>query len=335
MRKLKEGLRIIQNKFKKKSFVIRIIPQSSKSVYTLNLNLSKIIIGLLLFFAFGIFIGVKASEKINMEKSRFMYLEQEKLMKEKEVARVKKEKDQISILLSKQNEELTRKLELIQKQDNEVRKIIGLKPTNVISKKIKVKGNRGSSVVELKKRFQKLEDSLNNKEKDLKNLKIQSINFRKEMQSKKIQMLMATVPSIYPTSGAIVSWFGYRMHPISGYYKMHDGLDFAAPYGTPILATASGIVCETGYMGGLGLAITIDHQNGYKTTYGHCDNVYVSNGQYVKQGQHIASVGSSGFSTGPHLHYEISKYGIKDNPIFYLNMSKHRIARILNIRAAF
>ncbi len=124
-------------------------------------------------------------------------------------------------------------------------------------------------------------------------------------------------PQVLPLRGAgISSSFGWRRHPISGGSKFHAGIDLAAPSGTPIVATAAGVVASADWYGGYGLCVTVDHLNGYVTLYGHMSQITVSAGQQVLAGQPLGRVGSTGSSTGPHLHYELRRDGYAVNPGF-------------------
>lgn len=116
----------------------------------------------------------------------------------------------------------------------------------------------------------------------------------------------------------ISSKFGPRVHPITGRFKVHTGVDFSANHGTPVKATASGIVTKASYFSGYGNYVSIDHAVGLKTAYAHLSKILVKNGQYVKQGQVIAYSGNSGNSTGPHLHYEVIKNGKHINPLSFV-----------------
>ena len=118
--------------------------------------------------------------------------------------------------------------------------------------------------------------------------------------------------------GSITSNFGYRYHPISGGYKMHTGVDIAAPGGTPIVAANDGTVLSSGWNGGYGNCVIIDHGGGITTLYGHCSALYVSRGQSVSRGSKIAAVGTTGNSTGNHLHFEVRLNGGYVNPIPYV-----------------
>ncbi|MBU2588096.1 MAG: M23 family metallopeptidase [Alphaproteobacteria bacterium] len=117
-----------------------------------------------------------------------------------------------------------------------------------------------------------------------------------------------------PVPGAISSGFGMRRHPILGYRRMHEGMDFKARHGTPIAAVSDGRVSSAGRAGGCGIAVRLDHGSGLATRYCHMSRMAVSSGQQVRRGQVIGYVGSTGLSTGPHLHYEMYRSGRVINP---------------------
>jgi murein DD-endopeptidase MepM/ murein hydrolase activator NlpD len=127
------------------------------------------------------------------------------------------------------------------------------------------------------------------------------------------------IPAIYPTFGRVSDVWGMRIHPFSGELEHHNGIDIANLAGTPIYATAEGVVVQTDFDEGYGKRIIIDHGNGYRTLYAHLYNHQVRQGDTVTKGQIIALMGSSGVSTGPHLHYEVQYNGVKQNPANYLN----------------
>jgi len=130
--------------------------------------------------------------------------------------------------------------------------------------------------------------------------------------------LLASTPAIRPASGWETSGFGYRKSPFTGLREFHKGLDIANRQGTPIIATADGIVSYTGYKGLLGKTLVIDHGHGMMTRYGHAHEILVETGDVVKRGDKIATIGSTGRSTGPHLHYEVLLNGIRVNPDKYI-----------------
>ena len=116
-----------------------------------------------------------------------------------------------------------------------------------------------------------------------------------------------SVPIGHPVRGAnrFTSGFGYRIHPLTGRRQHHDGADFAAPTGTDVVSTGGGVVTFAGRDSGYGKAVRIRHMNGITSVYGHLSRIRVKRGQRVARGQHIGDIGSTGQSTGPHLHYEI------------------------------
>ncbi|WP_293066138.1 peptidoglycan DD-metalloendopeptidase family protein [Moorena sp. SIO4A5] len=123
---------------------------------------------------------------------------------------------------------------------------------------------------------------------------------------------------LYPSNGSITSSFGWRRHPILGTSRFHSGIDFGASYGSTIRAADSGIVIFAGWYGGYGNTVIIDHGDSIATLYGHASRLLVSKGESVKRGNAIATVGSTGFSTGPHLHFEVRKNGEPVDPASYL-----------------
>ncbi|MEK7263193.1 MAG: M23 family metallopeptidase [Bacteroidota bacterium] len=127
----------------------------------------------------------------------------------------------------------------------------------------------------------------------------------------------ASLPSLKPMEGSYSpTGFGMRMHPVLGMYKTHIGLDILNDIGTPIYAAADGVVEFSGKNnGGYGFVIEIDHGFGYKTLYAHCSKLLVKEGKRVRRGEMIAKSGRSGLVTGPHLHYEVSLNGVKQNPV--------------------
>jgi murein DD-endopeptidase MepM/ murein hydrolase activator NlpD len=123
---------------------------------------------------------------------------------------------------------------------------------------------------------------------------------------------------IWPVLGRISSPFGWRIHPISNKREFHEGIDIAVPVGTKIRASASGTVIQSGWISGFGYTIIIDHGNGVRTLYGHNSRLFVYGGTNVKIGEVIALAGSTGRSTGPHLHFGLFLNGKTINPKIYL-----------------
>jgi murein DD-endopeptidase MepM/ murein hydrolase activator NlpD len=199
----------------------------------------------------------------------------------------------------------------------EIAKVEGMEQGALVESIYKSIQNLNSRIVAQKSSYKELAGLLNNKEK-----------------------LLAATPAIQPVSNKdlnrIASGFGYRIDPIYKTVKLHAGLDFSAPQGTPIYATADGVVTTAGNTAnGYGNHVVIDHGYGYETLYGHMVRVKASRGQHVKRGDLIGYVGSTGKSTGPHCHYEVHKNGQKLDPVyfFYNDLSPQQFDQLLK-RAA-
>lgn len=129
---------------------------------------------------------------------------------------------------------------------------------------------------------------------------------------------LAATPSIWPASGFVTSGYGFRTSPFTGRRQFHAGIDIAADFGSKIVAPASGRVVFAGRRGAFGRVVEIDHGFGVRTIFAHTEDIYVRVGQKVERGVRIASVGSTGRSTGPHLHYQVKANGRTVNPADYI-----------------
>ena len=130
--------------------------------------------------------------------------------------------------------------------------------------------------------------------------------------------LLASTPAIWPVHGWITSAFGHRHSPFTGNVQLHEGLDIAARHGTPVKATADGMVIYSGWKSEYGKTITLDHGYGYQTRYAHLSKLHVKNGKRVKRGDILGNIGNTGRSTGPHLHYEVKVKGLPVDPKKYI-----------------
>lgn len=143
----------------------------------------------------------------------------------------------------------------------------------------------------------------------------------KELSQAARTLLDQRTPTLAPCRGEMSSGFGYRQHPVYGYPRLHSGCDFTTDHGTPIQATASGTVVRSEWYGGYGQTVEIEHSSELRTLYAHCDQLLVKKGQRVKKGQKIATVGTTGLSSGPHCHYEVLYKGKAVDPRRYLPRS--------------
>jgi murein DD-endopeptidase MepM/ murein hydrolase activator NlpD len=126
------------------------------------------------------------------------------------------------------------------------------------------------------------------------------------------------LPAVWPVNGRLMGGFGQRNDPLSGDGEMHKGVDISAPQGTPVKAAADGIIVRASWNGGYGRCVIIDHGNNYETLYGHMSRIDVIEGQEIRQGEVLGAVGTSGHSTGPHLHYEVHVGQTPVNPYRFL-----------------
>lgn len=155
------------------------------------------------------------------------------------------------------------------------------------------------------------------------NLKSQTFDLNSKIseminQNKDRIKYASAVPSILPVDGWVTSKFGMRKHPIRRVHQMHYGLDIAANYGSPIVAPADAVVAYAGYSSGHGNTVILDHGYGIATVYAHAAEITAKVGERVTQGDMVAKVGSTGASTGPHLHYELHIDGIPSDPEDFL-----------------
>jgi murein DD-endopeptidase MepM/ murein hydrolase activator NlpD len=171
-------------------------------------------------------------------------------------------------------------------------------------------GNRPLSLEELNKTLADL-DTISNTKADLLTV------MESRLFDQKIAKIM--LPTAQPVPGShLGSYFGWRIDPITGRSALHSGLDFQADPGTPILAAAGGVVVVQEYHAGYGNMVEIDHGKGLITRYAHASEVFVKKGDLIKRGQKIAAVGTTGRSTGPHLHFEVLADGTPQDPQKFL-----------------
>ncbi len=233
--------------------------------------------------------------------------------------------DNLSKVIDQQNKTLVlnkNQVEQLQKNDEDAQSKIQdfIKMYTAVADGYTTKTNRGSSaqnisrelsdLTELSSYVEKLSEAYNPDAKLAAQLK---------ESSDKLEKYMDAIPTLIPAKGKITSPFGMRYHPIEKINKVHQGVDINASYGDPILAAASGTIEISGIYGGYGKCVIIDHGNGCRTIYGHSSKLLVKEGQTVKKGQKIALVGSTGLSTGPHLHFEIRVGNTPVDPTQYVD----------------
>jgi murein DD-endopeptidase MepM/ murein hydrolase activator NlpD len=228
--------------------------------------------------------------------------------------------------LQNEVERMNQILGALEKRDDDVYRIVlGAEPIDASIRNAGIGGaDRYSEIRE--KDFQRRDLVVDLKEKIDKlkrKMYIQSKSYDELLQTAvRKEEMFAAIPAIQPISNQelirLASGFGWRIHPIYKVKKLHTGIDFSAPTGTPVYATADGVVKNVKVrFSGYGKFIEIDHGFGYHTRYAHLHDFNVKQGQKVKRGELIAYVGNTGMSTASHLHYEVLKNGKKINPIHY------------------
>ena len=173
--------------------------------------------------------------------------------------------------------------------------------------------NSGRAILDIKKLSNMVQELNKNFNTD------DNLTTQLKTSNEKLEKYVTALPTFIPAKGEITSPFGMRNHPIKKVYKAHEGVDINASKGDPIFAAASGIVEFAGYSHGYGYNVKINHLNGFKTIYGHSSKLLVKKGDKVIKGQKIALVGSTGNSTGPHLHFEIRIGNTPVDPTEYVN----------------
>ena len=186
---------------------------------------------------------------------------------------------------------------------------IGGSSPSDIREKLKRENDKNGLIQQMRNDIERLKSEAMSREESLSELE-------KLLQSKK--EMLAHTPSIWPVMGWVTSGFGFRTNPFTGLTQMHEGIDISNQVGTPIIAPADGIISDIGNDLGLGKILVISHGFGMITRYAHLNKVLVRVGQKVKRGEKIAEIGTSGRTTGPHLHYEVRLDGIPVNPMRYI-----------------
>ncbi|MDF2187146.1 M23 family metallopeptidase [Paraflavitalea sp. CAU 1676] len=246
-------------------------------------------------------------------------------------------------VLDEKTKKISQQLTELEKRDNEVyRTIFEADPIPDSVRAKEIEQQKETKLVMRMANYQ-LENSIVETLNGLNNrigAQERSYNEITEFIKNKEEMLSST-PAIQPVSNSdlkrVASGFGYRIDPVYKTVKLHNGLDFAAPQGTPIYATANGTIRVAANTGtGYGNHVIINHGYGYETLYGHMFRIKVKGGQRVKRGEIIGWVGSTGKSTGPHCHYEVHKNGRHLDPVyfFYNDLTPEQYDRLLKMAAS-
>ncbi|MBI60114.1 hypothetical protein CL657_02735 [bacterium] len=292
------------------SFVI--FKNNSGKSYTLTVSQVKLQFMSLGFLGaiIALGIGIYLSYNVNIQQAAYTKLKKEFSQKTETIKLLNEEIDLIRSDM----------MDLIEKEER-LELLLG-KAT--VKKKLRKK-----NIKRFKKELSIIENSVEDNETralELVNLVkayVDEFNEKYSIHLKRTQLMTArfdATPSIRPLYGRVMSRYGWRRHPISKKRRFHKGIDIASWTGAPIHVTADGIVEYAGWSRTFGYVVVVNHSYGYRTYYAHCSQILVKRKEIVKKGQVIAQVGSTGLSTGPHLHYEIRKWNQRLNPIAFLDL---------------
>jgi murein DD-endopeptidase MepM/ murein hydrolase activator NlpD len=295
----------------KSSYLIKIIPPWGYRVWRLEFTRHHILFSVMAAaLAFG---GVGGYYALTMHHAEARVQELRSLT-ESQHERLKK--------IDAEASQLDGDLQALKKQNEQIRKMIGAdgkgKGANAARDGRQSRAERADDFPAVAARMENLRaqsESLRSEGDGLRTLALHVLNMRRLEDLARARML-AAIPSLNPVGGEVASGFGWRWSP---WPEFHHGLDLTAGYGDAVRAAAAGTVVSTGWDGGYGIKVDIDHGNGYHTWYAHLSAVDVSPGQYVRKAQEIARVGSTGASTGAHLHYQVMLDGKAIDPLPYLN----------------
>ena len=313
---------------KEKGFTIKIVPDVSDTIHTIHLSAKMAKIGIASFsVALVLFIGMFS---YGIYTTFFVRSDDAELERLRQVSGMQQEQ---LLQLSKKADGLQQELDELTQMENELRRMSGTAgaadaaavPADAANAAAAQDGQGGPY---MGPDLQNVGAALTNLETRLavRRASLQQLKQVLEAQQQEFAALLPntpyalkgvsiTVPSIWPARGEVSSPFGLRWNGSD----FHPGIDIANDFGTPIVATADGIVTDAGWnAGGYGNKVDIDHGNGIMTRYGHAQSIVVRPGQQVRRGQIIAYMGSTGFSTGPHVHYEVRINGEPVNPAPYL-----------------
>lgn len=298
------------------SYTLLVVPNSRKSVKRISLStnfllgLAGILSVVLLVFVYFAF--------------DYIYIQTEKMELARLRKQTKEQKAQIDGLIAKVDN-FSAKMEDLRQFDKKIRIIANLENRKDREQVLGIGGPTPSEnriADKLKADNRTLIESINkNVDQLTKDASKQQRSFTELLEFLKRQKsIMAATPSIWPVTGWVTSEFGSRVSPFTRSREVHTGMDIATRYGTPVKAPADGIVSESDYQtSGMGISVKIEHGNGISTWYGHLSKAAVSKGTAVKRGDLIGYVGTSGRSTGSHLHYGVYLNGVAVNPRRYLN----------------
>lgn len=306
-----------------RGFTLLIVPNSASEVKSIRVPLTLIITLLTIFIVNGVLL-IKYWMQINEIK----YFQMAIKKNDQYIAQLEMERKELKPTLER-SIKIAAELEKIRTENihmqNQLKNILqrGGRTSHQVSRGTSVRNNiyKLNNSIQIENRnnvsLQKINQTFDQLEKYL----VEEAKAQEKLADElsKLEKKLAHTPSIWPiNSRNITSPFGNRFHPVYRSYKQHTGIDIKASTGTKVYSAADGVVVFSGYRGGYGYTIIIDHGYGYKTLYAHNSRLEVNEGAEIKKGQLIAFSGSTGTSNGPHLHYEVHVEGQPVNPVMFL-----------------
>lgn len=296
-----------------KKITILLLPQGTRRVR--QIEVSKLLFVLLpLFFlsgAVGLTALVRDYLAIKKDLPQLARLQRENIRQKEQLA-----------ALGTEMETIGRSLAELKKFDNKLRTMVNLETRDDQSQILGIGGSdpavmgHTTSAKARRRMLKAMHQSMAGIKREIDLQTTEKIELSKFLETQKT--ILACTPSIWPTRGWVSSNFGHRVSPFTNDREFHSGLDISNKAKTPIVSPADGIVSEVGSQQGYGKVLYISHGYGFKTMYAHLDKTLVKAGQRIKRGDEIALVGSTGRTTGPHLHYEVHLNGLPVDPLRYI-----------------
>jgi murein DD-endopeptidase MepM/ murein hydrolase activator NlpD len=295
-----------------RSFLIKIIPPEGYNVY--RLHLSRTALASIVVAVAGLVIGALGLHawQLHVAENDVRMLQERAAAQQAQLAGIDREADALASALRQ-----------LERQNADIRRLLGVhaaapRPDTPAALPSHAANLAPASVAAVRARLAQLASASAAEHLDvagLDRLTHRVLNLRR-LATIARDRLLASIPSINPVDGGIASAFGWRVDP---WPEFHQGVDLEADYGTPVHAAADGVVVSTGWEGGFGNKVDVDHGNGYHTWYAHLSRFAVEPDERVRRGEVIAYVGATGDATGPHLHYQLMRAGEPINPVPFLN----------------
>jgi len=302
----------------KKKFSVLFIPRQTGKIFETKVSIHVLIalcIGIVLVISSSLFLILDASSRAS-DKLKLRLLE-------KENSYLEAKQKELNFAISDLKGQMA---ELIE-QEKKVRMVFGLPEVDAQIRELGVGGPIPSKLVDdISPDVEQVYIAESELESLLRQARFENENFENIYSSlSNRKKILDHSPSIKPTSGYLSCGFGRRIDPFTGRKQPHLGVDLATDIGTLVYVTADGVVSHVGRDVGLGKLVRIDHLYGYTTVYAHLSRITVKRGQHVKRGDLVGAVGNTGYSTGPHLHYEVHYQGRAQNPLKYFLSSEYLV----------